>query len=146
MTDSITIQLSKYQGFKEVDFGKPFGKLKLRPLGSNEGLEINKVTRESIKSINELMAFHEEIKNIDLSTVSDDDKELAAKIERSNKLIAKREKMSAREIEIYTGCFASDCRSKGAEMISGLSSIALQELWSDIFNVVKKNDKAEDGE
>lgn len=129
---TIKLNLSKYQGYKEVDFGEPYGALKVRPLGSNESLEINKITRLSVKAINELMALQAEIQKIDRSKIKDDDKSVVEKIDRGNKLLAEREKLVEKEIEIYAGCF--DDSKKAMEMLGSLSSLAIQDLFNDIFS------------
>jgi hypothetical protein len=129
---TIKLNLSKYQGYKEVDFGEPYGALKVRPLGSNESLEINKITRLSVKAINELMALQAEIQKIDRSKIKDDDKSVVEKIDRGNKLLAEREKLAEKEIEIYAGCF--DDSKKAMEMLGSLSSLAIQDLFNDIFS------------
>ena len=130
---TIKLNLSKYQGYKEVDFGEPYGALKVRPLGSNESLEINKITRLSVKAINELMALQAEIQKIDRSKIKDDDKSVVEKIDRGNKLLAEREKLAEKEIEIYAGCF--DDSKKAMEMLGSLSSLAIQDLFNDIFSI-----------
>ena len=129
---TIKLNLSKYQGYKEVDFGEPYGVLKVRPLGSNESLEINKITRLSVKAINELMALQAEIQKIDRSKIKDDDKSVVEKIDRGNKLLAEREGLAEKEIKIYAGCF--DDSKKAIEMLGSLSSLAIQDLFNDIFS------------
>lgn len=129
---TIKLNLSKYQGYKEVDFGEPYGALKVRPLGSNESLEINKITRLSVKAINELMALQAEIQKIDRSKIKDYDKSVVEKIDRGNKLLVEREKLAEKEIEIYAGCF--DDSKKAMEMLGSLSSLAIQDLFNDIFS------------
>lgn len=134
MTNSIKVNLLKIQGAKTVDFGEPYGELTVRPLGSNESLEINSITRESIKIIDELMGLQSFIQSTDLSTLKDDDKEALEKVERGNELLAERERLAARELEIYSKCFALSDREKGMDILNSLNSMAIQELFVDIFS------------
>ena len=102
---TIKLNLSKYQGYKEVDFGEPYGVLKVRPLGSNESLEINKITRLSVKAINELMTLQAEIQKIDRSKIKDDVMCVVEKLVRGINLLALRVGLAENEIMIYAGCF-----------------------------------------
>ena len=78
------------------------------------------------------MALQAEIQKIDRSKIKDDDKSVVEKVDRGNKLLAEREELAEKEIKIYASCF--DDSKKAMEMLGSLSSLAIQDLFNDIFS------------
>jgi hypothetical protein len=133
MSDTmINVNLIKIQGAKRVNFGEDFGVLTIRPIGSDESLDLSANIRETTKLFDELIKFREETSTIKMDADVDIDM-VKERVTEGNDILDRINELRKEEIEIYVRCFITSDREAGRKVLKTLSSKGMQDLFVQIF-------------